>query len=100
LVLKGCIVPPKVGSDGEKDWRFALNGDMAVGVVVVKGAGGMIWPVAASGGSNLVIARPLGTPLAFLFFDDGPVDGEVWRDKVRGVIVAEATCEGSISEAF
>lgn len=44
--------------------------------------------------SSLVIASPLGTlldPLAFLFLDVGPAeaDGDVCRDKLRGVAVIE-----------
>jgi hypothetical protein len=80
-----------------------VKGEGTVGVVVLIGAGGRLWLALASGVSNLVIARPLGTPLAFLFFEVGPVDGEVCRDRVRGVTVVEVTCDGwedAISEAF
>ncbi len=58
-----------------------------------------------SGVSSLVIASPVGTllgPLAFLFLVEGPdgPDGDAWRDRLRGVMVAEVLwetiCDGGI----
>ena len=79
--------------------RFGVNGDGAAEFGALKGFEGPACPIPASPVSSLVIARPLGTlldPLAFLFFDVGPkgADGEVWRDILRGVIVADVVCEG------
>lgn len=57
-------------------------------------AAGLLCPTPASEVSNFVIARPLGTPLAFLFFEVGPADGEFCNDVLRGVTVVEVACEG------
>lgn len=80
-----------------KEERFGVKGDGAEEVTALIGPDKV--PCPGSAVSNLVMARPLGTlpdPLAFLFFEVGPddADGEVWRDRLRGVIVAEVVCEG------
>jgi len=77
--------------------KLGVKGDGAVEVVALEDVGG-----ATSAGcavSSLVIAKTVGTLpelLAFLFFEVGPdvVDGDVWRDWFRGVIVADVVCEG------
>ena len=84
-----------VGSGNEE--RLGVNGDGADEVTALRGPDAA--PCPGSVVSSLVIARPLGTlpePLAFLFLDIGPdgADGEVCRETLRGVIVAEVVCEG------
>lgn len=93
---------PKWRSAGTgKAVRFGVNGDGAAeGGALVGLAGGPV-PIEISPVSSLVIARPLGTllePLAFRFFEDGPdcAVGEAWRDKLRGVMVADVVVEGCI----
>jgi hypothetical protein len=78
---------------------LGVKGDCAAEVVALRGFEELACPIPASPVSSLVIAKPLGTlldPLAFLFFEVGPkdADGEVWRDMLRGVMVAEVVCEG------
>ena len=79
--------------------RLGVKGEGVEDVTALIGAEGAPCPRLASPVSSLVMANPVGTlvePLAFLFFDVGPfvADGEVCRDKLRGVIVAEVVCEG------
>jgi hypothetical protein len=80
-----------------KEELLGVKGDVAEEVTALIGPEEV--PCPGSAVSNLVIAKPLGTlpdPLAFLFFELGPdgAEGDVWRDRLRGVIVVEVVCEG------
>ena len=75
---------------GENELRLIAKGEVVTEVTPLVGA---VLSYCA-GVSSLVIASSLGTllePLAFLFFAVGPVEaeGEVCRDWLRGVIVAD-----------
>ncbi len=79
--------------------RLGVKGDCTAELGALIGFEELACPIPASAVSSLVIAKPLGTlldPLAFRFFEVGPeeADGDVWRDMLRGVMVAEVVCEG------